>query len=208
MAPAQISIHNEIPEHFGPGEVVLRRGATPQAAVYLDSGCVVLGILGPQGGMEHHIATVQGPAWLDASAALLCVPSLVDGLAHTQVTLHRVVPAVLQQTDGAGRAIALDLLWDLARAHRQQTELAVSRVARDAVARCAQWLLQHAQTGASGACTVHLVQRKRHIAAQLGIAPETLSRALRHLREHRLISGTGRIVQLVDQGGLQMLSKP
>ncbi len=92
------------------------------------------------------------------------------------------------------------------RAHRQQTELAVSRLAKDAEARCAEWLLRHAQNSDKGVCSVQLQQRKRLIAAQLGIAPETLSRVLRHLRERSLISGSGRTVNLVDPSGLRSLA--
>ena len=51
-----------------------------------------------------------------------------------------------------------------------------------------------------------LRQRKRMIAAQLGIAPETLSRVLRQLRERSLISGTGRILNLLDPGALRALA--
>lgn len=76
----------------------------------------------------------------------------------------------------------------------------------DAEARCAEGLLRHAETGTDGACSVRLQQCKRMFAAQRGIAPETLSRVLRHLRERSLISGTGRLVQLVDVPGLQTLS--
>jgi predicted transcriptional regulator len=54
--------------------------------------------------------------------------------------------------------------------------------------------------------TVQLVQRKRAIAVELGMAPETLSRVLRHLRERRLIAGSGRTVQLVDTRGLAALA--
>ena len=53
---------------------------------------------------------------------------------------------------------------------------------------------------------VPLEQRKRLIAAQLGIAPETLSRVLRQLRERSLISGTGRLLQVTDLGGLRALA--
>jgi CRP-like cAMP-binding protein len=53
---------------------------------------------------------------------------------------------------------------------------------------------------------VALQQRKRLIAAQLGIAPETLSRVLRHLRERSLISGTGRVLNVIDPGGLRSLA--
>jgi CRP-like cAMP-binding protein len=97
-------------------------------------------------------------------------------------------------------------LNDVARAHRQQIELAVSRLSKDAEARCAEWLLRHAESSDIGVCSVKLQQRKRLIAAQLGIAPETLSRVLRHLRERSLISGSGRIVNLVDPGGLRSLA--
>ena len=53
---------------------------------------------------------------------------------------------------------------------------------------------------------VQLEQRKRSIAAQLGIAPETLSRILRHLRERSLISGSGRMLNLIDPTGLRTLA--
>jgi CRP-like cAMP-binding protein len=79
-------------------------------------------------------------------------------------------------------------------------------LAKDAEARCAEWLLRHAQTGEKGAMAVLFDQRKRTIAAQLGIAPETLSRVLRHLRERSLISGSGRLLNLVDPGGLRSLA--
>lgn len=101
---------------------------------------------------------------------------------------------------------AQTMLRDVAAAHWQQAELTVSRLAKDAEARCAEWLLRHAQTSAQGAVAVMLQQRKRLIAAQLGIAPETLSRVLRHLRERSLISGSGRVVNLVDPGGLRSLA--
>ncbi|HOM21194.1 MAG TPA: helix-turn-helix domain-containing protein, partial [Ottowia sp.] len=105
-------------------------------------------------------------------------------------------------------APALALLRDMAAAHRQQAELAVSRLAKDAEARCAEWLLRHAEPaqGAPGTLAVMLRQRKRMIAAQLGIAPETLSRVLRQLRERSLISGTGRILNLLDPGALRALA--
>jgi CRP-like cAMP-binding protein len=78
---------------------------------------------------------------------------------------------------------------------------------KDAEARCAEWLLRHAELASeAGSLSVMLRQRKRLIAAQLGIAPETLSRVLRHLREQSLISGSGRVVNLVDPGGLRSLA--
>ena len=73
-------------------------------------------------------------------------------------------------------------------------------------ARCADWLLHHAQSGERESLAVQFTQRKRQIAEQLGIAPETLSRILRDLRERGLIKGRGRVLSLVDPGALRMLA--
>ena len=82
----------------------------------------------------------------------------------------------------------------------------VSRLAQDAESRCAQWLLKHAEPDHSGAMQVTLHQRKRLIAAQLGIAPETFSRVLRHLREMGLIHGTGNVLNLPQPRALQSMA--
>ena len=79
----------------------------------------------------------------------------------------------------------------------------------DAEARCARWLLDHAgpvDQAQQGVMSVLLNQRKRMIAAELGIAPETFSRVLRHLRERSLISGSGRNLTVLDPLGLRTLA--
>ena len=132
----------------------------------------------------------------------------MDAVALNEVSLRHVsLPAFRDCLDTCESGVQ-SMLLDIARAHRQQTELAVSRLAKDAEARCAEWLLNHAEPSDKGGCMVQLQLRKRAIAAQLGIAPETLSRVLRHLRELRLISGSGRVVDLVDPAGLRNLAGP
>jgi CRP-like cAMP-binding protein len=206
MPAAQSLLSDSRVEHFAPGAVLLRRASIPDAAIYLDSGRVLLGILNAEGEMEHQLGVVQGPGWLDATAAILDLPCLVDCIVDTDVELRRLSRSEFRATLASRGACDQSLLLDVAKAHHQQTELAVSRVAKDAEARCAEWLLRHAETGTSGIWSVRLQQRKRLIAAQLGIAPETLSRVLRHLRERSLISGSGRVVNLVDLMGLKALA--
>ena len=63
--------------------------------------------------------------------------------------------------------------------------------------------LRNASPAEDGSLQVTLQQRKRLIAAQLGIAPETFSRVLRHLREHGLIAGTGNVLSLPQPTALQ-----
>ncbi len=201
--------------------MLLRRSAASEAAIFIESGRVALGILSaappapgtpsssgtpPASPLEHQLGVVVGPAWLEANAAVLKLANAVDAVAETDVVLRRVPIGEFRQSLTGGSAAVLAVLEDVARAHRQQTELAVSRLSKDAEARCAEWLLSQAQSSEMGVCSVQLQQRKRLIAAQLGIAPETLSRVLRHLRERSLISGSGRTVNLVDPSGLRSLA--
>lgn len=187
------------------GTVLLKRGSTPGAVLHVESGRVALGLLEGEA-LAHQLGEVQGPFWLEATAAVLGLPIAVDAVAETEVVLRRIPQARFRQSLAALPAAARHVLHDVALAHRHQTELAVSRLAKDAEARCAEWLLRHAKPGDKGALAVPLEQRKRLIAAQLGIAPETLSRVLRQLRERSLISGTGRLLQVTDPGGLRALA--
>lgn len=193
-------------ETLAPGTPLLWRSLAMDEVLHVDSGRVALGLM--EGDvLAHQLGVVEGPFWLEATAAVLGLPSAVDGMAETAVTLRRVPLSTFQASLNALPKAALAVLHDVAQAHRQQTELAVSRLAKDAEARCAEWLLRHAEpAGEAGSLSVMLRQRKRLIAAQLGIAPETLSRVLRHLREQSLISGSGRVVNLVDPGGLRSLA--
>lgn len=195
------------------GTLLLKRLVMADTVIYIESGRAALGVLGvvPVGAVKGELLDQQlrvavGPCWLEATAAVLNLPSAVDAVAETQVTLRRVPMAEFRQSVDSCCEGAHTILLDVARAHRQQTDLVVSRLAKDAEARCAEWLLRHATSNEQGLCSVQLLQRKRSIATQLGIAPETLSRVLRHLRERSLISGTGRLVTLVDMNGLRSLA--
>ncbi|NMM76887.1 Crp/Fnr family transcriptional regulator [Acidovorax sp. SRB_14] len=183
------------PEMAAAGEVLRQRQQQLTSVLHLESGRVVLGVR-EDGHMRHQLGVVEGPFWLDAASALLGLPSAVDMVAETSVRLRRQPLEVFLHEVQMLPASTQMLLRDMASGYRQQTELAVSRLAQDAEARCAQWLLQHAQRDAQGHASVTLCQRKRLIAAQLGIAPETFSRVLRNLRESGLIKGTGAVLQL------------
>jgi CRP/FNR family transcriptional regulator, dissimilatory nitrate respiration regulator len=187
------------------GAVLIRRAESSPWVVYLESGRVILGVMDGDT-LEHQLGVMEGPCWLEATAAVLNQPHAVDAVADTELCLRRMPLPEFRRSLQAMPVTAQNVLRDVALAHRQQTELAVSRLAKDAEARCAEWLLRHAQTVDQGALAVTLQQRKRSIAAQLGIAPETFSRVLRHLRERSLISGSGRILNLLDPGGLRSLA--
>ncbi len=188
------------------GTVLLHRGDVVDRILHIQKGQVLLGVLS-QGQMDHQLGSVQGPFWLEAAAGLLGQTHAVDAVAETTVQLQYVpVADFVAQVQALPKA-SQSLLMDMAKSQRQQTETAVSRLAKDADARCAEWLLRHAvPADQDGQMSVTLSERKRSIAAQLGIAPETFSRVLRHLREMQLISGAGRVLSLPNPQALRELA--
>lgn len=190
------------------GTLLLRRAMPPDAALYIDRGQVALGVMGlsPMGTLERQLCTVEGPCWLEASASILNVPSAVDAVTETDVQLRRMPLEQFRTYLAESAPEVLSLLNDIARANQQQTELTVRRMSKDAEFRCAEWLLSHAQTNSRCDQVVHLEQYKRSIATQLGIVPETLSRALRRLRDMGLVSGQGKTLTLPHPARLQALA--
>jgi CRP-like cAMP-binding protein len=192
--------------HTAPGTVLVRRGQLATHALHVLSGRITLGVV-EQGLMRHQLGVVEGPCWLEAAASLLNLPHVVDAICETEAQLQWVAAPEFRASAQGVSEPAESLLFDLARSQRQQTEVAVSRLAKDADARCAEWLLRHAEPIDNvGALAVTLHERKRLIAAQLGIAPETFSRVLRHLRELNLISGGGRVLSLLNPQALRDLA--
>jgi CRP-like cAMP-binding protein len=194
-------------EELPSGTVLLRRGQTASKAMHLMSGRVALGVI-EQGVMVRQLGEVEGPIWLEVAAAMLGLPHAVDAMAESDVTVQ-TTPLKQFKANLKNLTEPLHtLMLDLAKAQRQQVEVAVSRLAKDADARFAEWLLRHAEPAdAQGRMAVVLRDRKRLIAAQLGIAPETFSRVLKHLRDRKLISGGGRILNLLNPLGLQSLAR-
>src|SRR5450830_7796 len=137
------------------GESLLRRAVSSPWVSYLESGRVALGVMEGDA-MEHQLGVVEGPCWLEASSAVLNLPNAVDAVAETEVCLRRVPVAEFRRTLSDMPMPAQAVLHDVAMAHRQQTELAVSRMAKDAEARCAEWLLRHAHIGDKGVMAVQL----------------------------------------------------
>ena len=202
-------VQNHLPapaENVACGTVLLRRGQAANKAIHLLTGRVAFGVI-EEGVLVHQLGAVEGPFWLEAAAAMLGLPHAVDVMAESSVTIQAMPLSQFRNHLKNLPEPVHTLMLDLAKAQRQQIEVAVSRLAKDADARFAEWLLRHAEPAdAQGRLAVILRDRKRLIAAQLGIAPETFSRVLKHLRDRKLISGGGRVLNLLDPSGLQSLA--
>ncbi|MGS0757351.1 Crp/Fnr family transcriptional regulator, partial [Roseateles sp. GG27B] len=95
------------------------------------------------------------------------------------------------------------LLQALAQTVQNLTGATHDLMSKDAQKRLATWLLQRST---DVGLDVALKERKRELAAQLAITPETLSRLLRQLMSAGLIEVRGYSIKLLNLAALQNLA--
>ena len=80
---------------------------------------------------------------------------------------------------------------------------------RDATARLAHWLRRHCEPlpGQAGQRLFRLHDRKRDLASQLAITPETLSRLMRSVSSQGVIEVAGYCVRVLDPAALERLAR-
>lgn len=149
---------------------------------------------------------LHGPAWLDAASAW------VVGSAHTldaralgsATRLAELPRAALQALLLQRPALAAGFLAVLGREVQRLALHTHELMHKDAVGRLAAWLVRHLPAAQT---LLQLAERKRDIAAQLGMSPETLSRQMRLLTRRGLIEVHGYQVRVLDRAGLQQLAQ-
>lgn len=190
------------------GHLVFSHGDTSRSLVALLTGDVALGLAQPGGAMRTE-RMVHGPAWLDASAAWLEEPQVLDAVALTPVEVAELPRASLQSLLDQRPRLAQRLLVSLAGEVRRLTMQAHELMHKDAPARLASWLGQRCQPAVDSPnrAVVRLVERKSDIASQLGMTPETMSRLMRALSDQGVIEVDGYTVQVRDLATLRRLAQ-
>jgi CRP-like cAMP-binding protein len=148
---------------------------------------------------------LHGPAWLDAASAWSSTAiHTLDARAISSVRIGELPRVALQglllQRPALAPAFLAALAHDVQRLSLQTHEL----LHKDANSRLAAWLYRHLRGPQT---LLHLNERKRDIAAQLGMSPETLSRQMRQLSQRGLIEVNGYQVRVLDSAGLQQLAQ-
>lgn len=104
--------------------------------------------------------------------------------------------------------LARRLIGSLAREVHSLTASTQSLMHKDAPSRFAQWLVERCQSlpEEPGRAVVRLGERKRDIASQLAITPETLSRVMRTLTRTGVIAVAGYTVTVADLDALRRVA--
>lgn len=192
------------PRVVAPGGDVFAHDDTAHALVFVREGDVTLGHRGTDGRL-HVVRQVRGPAWLDQGSAWLGGVHGIDAWATSQCLVVELPREELQGLLRTYPCLGERLLGSLSRELRHMVAQAHGLMHMDAPARFAQWLCERLEA-AEGTTVLRLSQRKRDIASQLAITPETLSRVMRHLSGKGLIAVSGYTVQVLDPAGLQRLA--
>jgi CRP-like cAMP-binding protein len=186
-----------------PGAMVFACGDRARALVLVVDGDVALGVRNADGSFhtERHI---HGPAWLDISAGWLGECHALDARAMSATSVLELPREALQQVLDRFPSLARRLITSLAREVRALAVNTHDLMHKDAPARLAAWLhercLPHPQLPNQG--LVQLPMRKRDIASQLAITPETLSRLMRSFTSRGVINVAGYSVHVLDMAAL------
>jgi CRP-like cAMP-binding protein len=193
--------------HVAAGEGVLCRSSAAGSLVALRSGEVALGMRTADGVFRTE-RIVRGPAWLDLSSAWLGAAHAMDAQAMGPVSVVELPRPALEAGLAAHPGLARRLIQGLAREVQALTANTHELMHKDAPARLAQWLRQRClPVPGGGQALVALGQRKRDLAAQLAITPETLSRLMRSFSRQGLIAVAGYQVRVLDSAGLARLAQ-
>jgi CRP-like cAMP-binding protein len=187
------------------GDWVFSHRTPARSLVLLLEGTVSLGH--SDGAAMAPERLVRGPAWLDpASAWLAGATHALDARAIGTVRVGDLPRAGLQTLMTQRPALAPGFLAVLADQVQRLSLQTHELMHKDANSRLAAWLHRHLPSSPGAQDLLQLNERKRDIAAQLGMSPETLSRQMRQLSRRGLIEVRGYQVRVLDSAGLQRLA--
>ena len=186
-------------KHLAAGEEVFSPLDAASAFYAILVGRIKVYQLSPKG--DEQILHLYGAGQTFGEAAMLAggaYPAYATALEAT--TLVAVARDALRATIAGNPDLALAMLGGLASKLHEFNRLIEQLSLRDVPARLARTLLDLAAEQQGD--RVRLVQSKRELAAQIGTIPETLSRALRRLREAGLVAVQGEVIHLLDRDQL------
>lgn len=184
------------------GTTLFRQGDPCPGMYIVGSGMVRVFKLAPSG--KEQVLHLAGPGATFAEAAVIggfpC-PAFAEAVEESAVA---IIPSTVFQAFLKGdHQGCIDLLAGLAAWLHHVVDLLEDLTLRDAAGRLARHLIQHAGSGGR----VELPSMRKHLAAQLNLTPETLSRTLRRLDQDGCISAERDAITVVDPQRLSAVAE-
>lgn len=191
------------------GSLIYTRRDPAQALVALVEGDAALGLRQVVDGQFRIERMLHAPGWLDLASAWLSGTHALDALAVSDVTVLELPRTALSALLDDDAHLGALLIQALAREVRTLTLNTHELMHKDAPARLAAWLHQRCAPvpEVPHQAQVHLRERKRDIASQLAITPETLSRLMRSFMTQGVIDVSGYNVRVLDLPALRKLAQ-
>ncbi|MCI1192448.1 Crp/Fnr family transcriptional regulator [Calidifontimicrobium sp. SYSU G02091] len=189
------------------GQPVFQRSNVAHTVVVLLQGDVALGVALADTQFRPE-RLVHAPAWLDLASAWLDTTFPLDARALSPVAVAEWPLDVLAPLIERRPTLARTLIDALAAQVRALALNTHELMHKDAPARLAAWLHQRCvpRPGVPGQAVVQLHERKRDIASQLAITPETLSRLMRSFMQQGVLEVSGYTVHVLDPAALAALA--
>lgn len=191
------------PRHVAAGEIIFREGEPCEGFYIVVSGSVRVYKLAPDG-RERTLHTMRPPHAF-AEAALFgsgVYPAFAEAVEDSEVLLVPRQPflrLLRQEPESALRVFESLSMWLHRLLDQLETEAFLS-----ARAKLASYIVREVQRQSGRTPFVlQLTQAKKAVAAQLGMAPETFSRAQADLESRGLIQVNGRNISVYDLDALQ-----
>jgi CRP-like cAMP-binding protein len=184
------------------GSTLFRQGDECPGIFIVGRGLVRVFKLAPSG--KEQVLHLAGPGATFAEAAVIggfACPAFAQAVEES--TLALIPAADFQAFLTSDHQGCIDLLASLAGWLHHVVDLLEDLTLRDAAGRLARHLIQHA--GAGGRVT--LPSMRKHLASQLNLTPETLSRTLRRLDQDGCISAERDEIVVLDAERLSAVAE-
>ena len=155
---------------------------------------------------DEQILHMYGKGEVFAEAAMLAgikIPARIVTLTDTTLLVVRRSP--LKSLLAKNPELALTMMAGMAAKLREFNQLISQLSLKDVPARLGMAILQQGRQG--GKDTFKLSQSKQQLAAQIGTVPETLSRALKKLKDTGLIDVKGARITILNYTALENLAE-
>jgi CRP/FNR family transcriptional regulator, polysaccharide utilization system transcription regulator len=195
--------------HYRRGQPIFLAGTVPVALFVVRTGRVKLVRLESDG--QEHIVRLLGPGAMFGHRSLLAGElTAVGAVAVEDAVICSVPVAAVDELLRDVPALARYLLTQLARDLRWAEDLMASLLRKSATERAAQMLLALLEADRGAAEPGRFPNRdlqRTELARMIGVAPETLSRALRELADAGAITLSRRDLRIVDPERLRRLAE-